>query len=103
MIDAGAFLTTTVGSGSGTSMPVADVKYFYDGHGIDGEAGDMIRLAGDTRRAQVIGIDYTRNLLMLAQPLTWNDGQRVALAYDGDAPDLGAYEYGDAPAPPPEK
>ena len=30
-INAGAFLTTAVGAGSGTVLHVADVAYFYDG------------------------------------------------------------------------
>ncbi|MCH8215233.1 MAG: right-handed parallel beta-helix repeat-containing protein, partial [Planctomycetes bacterium] len=94
MIDAGAYLTGTVESGSGTSMPVEDVTYFYDGFGIAGEMGDSIQLNGQAQTARIIDIDYDRNSLKLDSSLSWSAGQGVSLAYSGSAPDLGAYEYG---------
>jgi len=93
MINAGTFLTKTVGTGSGTSMKVEDASYFYDGFGIEGETGDVIQLEGDTKTARVIDIDYVNNILTLDQLLSWIDGQGVSLAYNGSAPDIGAYEY----------
>ncbi len=56
MIDAGRFLTTTVGSGSGATLVVDDAGYFYDGFGIDGEAGDEIQLRGSNETAIIVGI-----------------------------------------------
>jgi parallel beta-helix repeat protein len=93
MIDKGAFLTTTTAAGSGTSLPVADMGYFYGGYGIPGELGDQIRLQGQTTVARVIGGDSARKLLFLDRSLTWAAGTGVALRYNGARPDLGAYEY----------
>jgi parallel beta-helix repeat protein len=93
MIDAGTYLTGTVESGSGTSMPVEDVKYFYDGFGIAGEMGDSIQLDGQTQAARIIGIDYGSSSLKLDRSLSWIEGQGVSLAYHGSAPDLGAHEF----------
>jgi hypothetical protein len=92
LIDRGAFLTTTMQAGSGTSLRVADVGYFYDGYGISGEPGDLIQLQGQTSRARVIDIDYSTNTLTLDSALSWAANQGVALAFEGSAPDIGAYE-----------
>jgi len=92
MIDAGTFLTKTVGAGSGTIMQVNDSGYFYDGYGIPGEAGDLIQLEnGGT--ARIIDINYATNTLTLDRSLTWNNEQGVSLPYSGSKPDIGAYEY----------
>jgi parallel beta-helix repeat protein len=105
-IDAASFLTTAASAGSGTSLRVADASYFYDGFGILGETGDTIQLAGQTQRAVVVAVDYATNVLTLDRSLTWTSGQGVTLAYDGSAPDMGAYETGGSggsntpPAPP---
>ncbi|MBL3599524.1 MAG: right-handed parallel beta-helix repeat-containing protein [gamma proteobacterium endosymbiont of Lamellibrachia anaximandri] len=92
MIDAGRFLTTTVGSGSGTTLVVDDAGYFYDGFGIDGEAGDEIQLQGSSETAIIVGINYASHTITLDRTLTWNAGQGVALKYNGAAPDMGAFE-----------
>ena len=97
MIDAAGPLTTTASAGSGTSMVVADASYFYDGHGIDREIGDTIQLtggAGSSDVAVVKAIDYAANTLTLDRALTWAKGQGVALRYAGNAPDMGAFEFG---------
>ena len=100
MIDAGAFLTKTVGAGSGVTLPVADARYFFDGFGMTDEngqpvLGDLIQLDGSTTTARVVAIDYANNTLTLDQALTWTDGQGVAVRYSGSRPDVGAYEYAD--------
>lgn len=94
LIDAGAFLTRTVGAGTGTSMPVADVRFFSDGFGIHGIQGDLIQLEGGVQRARVADIDYAGGVLFLDTPLSWADGQGVALGFEGKAPDMGAFEHG---------
>ena len=94
MIDAGAYLTNTVGSGTGTWMPVEDVMYFYDGFGIAGETGDSIQLNGQIQTARIMSIDYGSSRLKLDRSLSWREGQGVSLAYRGSAPDLGVHEYG---------
>ena len=93
MIDAGTFLTFALGQGNGTELPVADVKYFYSGFGIEGETGDRIQLAGQSETATIVAIDYKKNVLFLDRSIAWTDSQKVSLAYEGDKPDLGAFEY----------
>ena len=93
LIDAGAFLTQAVANGSGTNLTVLDAFYFYDGFGIEGEVGDVIQFEGQTETAQVIQVNYTNNILVLSQPLTWNAGQRLALKFNGLAPDVGVFEF----------
>jgi parallel beta-helix repeat protein len=104
MIDQGAFLTTAASAGSGTTIPVDDASYFYDGFGIPGEQGDIIQLEGETERLRITAIDYGNDEITLNQSTTWSDDQGVALAYEGTAPDIGAYEQGlelhDSPPPP---
>jgi len=93
LIDAGAFLTETLRAGSGTSMPVQDAGYFFDGGGIPGEKGDRVQLAGQQRTARVVRVDRKGNLLVLARALTWKAGQGVSLRYAGARPDVGAHEF----------
>jgi len=40
----------------------------------------------------VIDINFETHILTLDRPLTWKTGQGISLAYEGMAPDLGAYE-----------
>jgi hypothetical protein len=74
-------------------MPVNDARYFRDNYGITGVTGDRIQLAGQVETAAIVGIDYTANTLTLDRPLTWSANQGVSLAYQGTAPDVGAYEF----------
>jgi parallel beta-helix repeat protein len=92
LINAGRFLTKTTAAGSGTSLPVEDASFFYDGYQIPGESGDEIQLEGQTRTARIASIDYNSNTLGLDAPLDWNDNQGVSLRYNGSAPDVGAHE-----------
>jgi parallel beta-helix repeat protein len=91
--DAGAWLTKTVGAGSGTTLAVENAGMFYDGFGIPGESGDLIQLAGQNQNARVIQINYFNNTITVARELTWSSGQAISLAYEGTAPDVGAFEY----------
>ena len=92
-IDQGAFLTVAVGAGSGTQLTVLDAGYFFDGSGVDGELGDSIQIEGHDETARVTSIDRSTHTMTLDTPLTWGDGNGVSLAYEGLAPDLGAYEH----------
>lgn len=95
LIDAGAFLTTTGGAKSSSRvMKVQDVEPFFDGFGIEGEKGDVIQLDGQQETARITHIDYAKKELTLDRPLSWNAGQKVALAYSGKGPDVGAFEEG---------
>lgn len=91
-IDAAGFVTTTIGSGSGTLVPVVDAGYFYDGYGIAGEVGDLIQLEGQSQQVRIIAIDDEAQLLTVNPSLTWSGGQGVHLAYSGASPDIGAFE-----------
>ncbi len=99
VINTGAFLTTTMNSGSGTSIPVDDASYFMDGWGII--EGDEIQLQGQTQTARITNVNYDTNTITIDRSLTWNSGQGISLPYSGSAPDIGAYEYtgGASPAP----
>lgn len=98
MINAGAFLTTTRSAGIGTSIPVDDARYFMDGWGII--EGDMIQLQGQTQTARITNVNYDTNIIAVDTNLTWTMGQGVSLAYEGSAPDIGAYEYGQSSSDP---
>lgn len=91
MVDAGRFLTSTVGAGQGTSMQVVDSGWFYDGYGIEGERGDLVQLENGTETARIVGIDGDTHTLTLDTSLVWEDGVGVSRAYGGSAPDIGAF------------
>jgi hypothetical protein len=93
MEDAGHFLTTfTSATGSGTTIQLADASYFYDGFGIPGEEGDLVQVEDRTETARVIAVDYSSDVVTLDRSLSWTQGQGFGLPYDGDAPDVGAFE-----------
>jgi hypothetical protein len=92
-IDGGRFLASTTSAGSGKTLPVSDVGYFYDGYGIAGEVGDRIRLESTDDTARIEAINWSVGTLTLDVALTWTAGQGVALDYSDDAPDLGAIEH----------
>jgi len=100
-IDAGQFLTAAVGAGtSSTSMTVADAAFFFAGAQAAQRVlpGDTIQLKGQTATSTITAINYIPStnynlgVLTLNSPLTWTNGQGVALAYNGLAPDMGAFE-----------
>ncbi len=96
LIDAGTALTTAAFGGSGDMILVEDAKYFFDGFGIEGEIGDLISVGDASNQARIVSIDYDNNLINLDRDLEpWSTGDPVSLAYSGDAPDIGVYEYGD--------
>jgi hypothetical protein len=76
-------------------MPVEDVRYFSDGFGIQGLKGDLIQLERSRERARIAAVDYVQGVLFLDKELSWAGAQGVALAFEGKAPDMGAYEYED--------
>jgi len=88
-IDAGGPLTTTVGAGSGTVVPVVDAKYFCTG--LDLVDGDLIRI-GDNPPVRVVLRDIDYNVLMVDGEVSWSDGDGVNLDYNGAGPDVGAFE-----------
>ncbi len=93
MIDAGAFLTQTSSSGSGITISVQDASYFMDGWG--SIEGDLIQLEGQDQTARITNVDYDNNIIVVDKSLSWNNSIGISLAYNGSAPDIGAYEYDD--------
>jgi hypothetical protein len=92
-IDAGAYPTRiTSATGSGTQFQVEDARYFVDGWEIPHVQGDEIQLAGG-QRARITDVDYGTNTIVVDRALTWTQNQGISLAYEGSAPDLGAYEF----------
>jgi hypothetical protein len=90
-IDAGGPLTTAVSSGQGSVIQVQDALYFTDGYGL--VDADIIRI--DSERVKIIGVDYETNELTLDREITWPDDADVTIDYEGEGPDLGAFEYSD--------
>lgn len=100
-IDAGTHLTTvTSGSGSGSSFQVADSRYFMNGWGIVGVAGDEIQLHGTNQKSRILSINYATHTISVDKTLSWTQNQGVSLSYQGNAPDIGAHEYSQANAAP---
>ncbi|MGZ0709522.1 InlB B-repeat-containing protein [Coraliomargarita sp. W4R53] len=93
MIDAGMFLTTTTSAGSGRVIPVADAGFFHNGFDIEGELGDRVQFEGASAVFMIVDVDYTNHTITLDADATWTNGQGVSLAYNGSAPDLGAFEF----------
>ncbi|MEW6188190.1 MAG: right-handed parallel beta-helix repeat-containing protein [Thermodesulfobacteriota bacterium] len=88
----GTYLTSvTSPGGSGVSFQVADAGYFMDGWGIPGVQGDEIRLFGTSLRARITNVNYETNTITVDRILTWSQGQGISLAYEGSAPDVGAF------------
>ncbi len=96
LIDAGTFINRTASAGSGTSIQLHDARFFYGRHPLDPSPGSgaIIQLEGQTKRAEVLSVNYNTGTLSLNTSLTWSSGQGVAYAYEGSAPDIGAFEYG---------
>ena len=89
LIDAGAFLTETIGTGTGTQITLNDASYFCDGFGLI--QGDEIQVGQDIVR--ITSIDYGSDEVMVNESISWEDGEPVSLVYHGDAPDIGAFEF----------
>jgi len=84
--------------GSGTTLTVADARYFQPGWA--GTQGDWIRVGG-AAQAQIISIDYASREITLASPIRRVSGDPVHLYKDstgrvvfvGSAPDIGAFPF----------
>jgi hypothetical protein len=92
-IDRGGFLTVTTSAGSGTSMRVDDVGYFFGFSPL--VEGDLLQLEGQDSTARIVRIDQENSMLYLDRTLSWTSGLGVARPYSGSAPDQGAFEFDD--------
>jgi len=93
-IDLAEFLTRARSGGSGTSIPVDDARWFFDGFGVAGEEGDMVFVGPAKRAARVVSADITNDVLTVDRSISWSSGDTVTLAYKGAAPDMGCMEHG---------
>lgn len=101
-IDAGVWLTTiTSATGTSTTFTVADPLWFYDGWNITNETGDTIKTENG-QTGVITEINYGTGLITVSAPISVQNGEGIALNYDGNKPDIGAIEYGqeDPPDPP---
>jgi hypothetical protein len=97
-IDAGAWLTNTNGVGSGSNIKVHDAGYFCDGFNlIDGD-----RIMVGSNEVTVTNVNYDTNTLTVTPSISWSNNAPVSLTYNGNAPDIGAFESGGSDSPPPD-
>ncbi len=89
-IDAGGPLTRTRSGGHGAVIEVEDVLFFSDGYGI--VEPDVIRVGQE--RVKVVKVEVEGNRLEVDRVVSWEAGQPVTLDYVGEAPDMGAFEFG---------
>jgi hypothetical protein len=89
-IDQGVALTNVVSGGQGTVIPVLDAIYFTDGYGLTD--ADVIRI--NSKRLAIVDVNYDLNTITVDQVLSWQLGDEVFFDFEGDAPDIGAFEYG---------
>jgi len=93
-IDRGQPLTQTRSAGSGSVVPVEDVRCFSAGlQTSTGRVlipGDEIMIAG--HKARITAIDRTKSLLTLDRTLRWKKGAPVSYPFKGGDPDVGAFE-----------
>lgn len=107
LIDAGAALTQSNGSGSAsTSLIVDDAGYFW--YSTISSVGDQIAIGNPNTIRTITAINYGTNTITLNSAATWGDGTDIFLyksfsdsstvLLSGTAPDIGAYEYDGGPA-----
>lgn len=90
-IDAGVWLTQTVGSGTGTTITLDDASYFIDGYGLID--GDEV-FVGDDSYLKIVDVDYDSNEITINRSITWVNGENVSLlSYHGDSVDIGANDF----------
>lgn len=88
LLNAGVDLTTTNGSGTGTTITVHDALWFHDGFGVTGLAGDTIRV-GSNPASVITAVNYSLKTITVDSSITWSDGDAVNLNYTGSGPDIG--------------
>nr|MDJ0793287.1 hypothetical protein [Woeseiaceae bacterium] len=91
VVDTAAFATRTREAGAGHVIPVDDASWFSDGYGI--VSGDLIQLAGGSDKYRVVEIAETADTIRIDRPAGWAKGDGIHLAFAGDGPDQGAFEF----------
>jgi len=96
-IDKGMPLTVATNAGRrSTTLKVDRASYFQDGYPVNGEylnTPDSI-VIGKNAPVAIVSVDDANNVIVLKSPMTWAKGDSATLAYQGIAPDIGAFEYG---------
>ena len=88
-INAGTCLTQTNGTGStSVTLIVDDARWFHDGMGINGLAGDNIEIGSNPSTA-ISSINYGTDTITLSSAISWGDGECVSYIYNGASPDIG--------------
>jgi hypothetical protein len=90
-IDQGAFLTRTASAGTGTTVSLESARPLTDGFGITGQ-GDVVQI-GSEKNLTVMAVDYINNRIVVDRSITWKLGDGVSYPYNGQNPDVGAFEY----------
>ena len=93
-VDRAEPLTLVTEASKGIYLSVGDARYFYDGYGIPGEAGDTIVIGPEKKTARIVQNLAEDKMLILDRPVAVNKGDSVDLPYAGNAPDLGCFELG---------
>ncbi|RME61595.1 MAG: DUF4215 domain-containing protein [Candidatus Dadabacteria bacterium] len=100
LIDAGGFLVHTAASVSNSNVVPVDrdpTRFFRVGISEINLEGDTIQIDdGDNNpQTKIIAkiVSMTSNTITLDRPVTVQAGAGIALPYEGNAPDIGAYEY----------
>ena len=70
---------------------MVDAGFFMDGYGL--VKADLLQLEGDTNPLRVVSIDYAQNVIQVDRPVAWKANQGVSQPFNGDRPDIGAYEH----------
>jgi hypothetical protein len=104
-IGKGAPLTKAVNAGINSVTLIVDrASYFQDGYCLSGEClntADSI-VVGNSAPVKIVAINDATNTITLASAVTWAVNAPVTLPFSGNAPDMGALEYGSStrlPAP----
>jgi hypothetical protein len=94
-IDKGLPVTTATSEETDSDIiNVANAFYFSDGSGII--TGDTIQIGKDPQAQTVQVVEVVdEKTLRLDKKVSWKDGDWVTFPFKGEAPDIGAYEYGD--------
>ncbi len=90
-IDLGIALTKAVSAGQGTVIPVLDAIWFTDGYGLVNPDKILIH----SQQLTIVDVDYDLNKITVDQEVTWDVDEEVFFEFQGEAPDLGAYEVGE--------
>ena len=98
MINAGVHLSKIVSpSGEGQKVAVQDSLFFYDGANIKNQSGDRIVIQSNEDKslqfATILKINRKLNLLTLDKKVSWKKGDLISLPYQGEQPDIGAFEF----------